>query len=406
MSLDQELRAVLADRADQCRAPVPDLAALRAGGLRLRRRRRVVGALTMCMVLATIAAGVAAGLAQRGTRGALDPIERPTLRWVETTGVPWCVTNPANPDQELIVGAGAPVPAKPWCRWSGPGQDFHLWYHGGSTVLTTPRDGTFRVADGRLTPMSTRGGGKPAISHDGRYAAWQTDYGMYCGSVSKLEVYDVTSAEEVATTRIPGVSCSHVQGIDDRGRVYVTVGDETPRNLEVQMYDTGSDAWTKVVGLPAGADSDSITYVTADGFAVRTDERVAGGNPLALASVEGVVDAEGRFVRQREVPVGRGLWSPDRSLVVEQRPEGMVVLPADDLTTQLGLNLPVDDFRATPTNLPMVNVLWQSPRSVLVTRDVGPEEEPVYRCDAGTGECSVVDHPGQPALGLTTLPGG
>ena len=52
---------------------------------------------------------------------------------------------------------------------------------------------------------------------------------------------------------------------------------------------------------------------------------------------------------KREVPVGRGLWSPDRSLVLEQRPEGVVVLPADDLTTPVVLDLPLDGFRATAT---------------------------------------------------------
>ena len=405
MSLDQELRAVLADRADRCRAPIPDLAALWAGGLRLRRRRRVVGAVTMCIVLGTIAAGVAVGLAQRDTRGALDPVDRPALRWAESTHVPWCVTDPDDPDQELIVGAGAPVRAKPWCRWSGPGQDFHLWYHGGSTVLTTPRDGVYRVADGRLTPMSTEGGGKPAISHDGRYAAWQTPYGWHCGAVSMLEVYDVTRTEEVATTRIPGISCSQVQGIDDRGRVYVTVGEAKLGNFAIQMYDTKSDSWTKVVGLPAGADNVSITYVTADGFAVETSRQVFDGNPLPMASGEGVVQADGHFVGKREVPVGRGLWSPDRSRVLVQRPEGMVVQPADDLTTQLGLNLPIDEFRATPTHLPMVNLLWESSSSVLVNAD-GPQGGPAYRCDVDTGDCTVVDHPGQPALGLSTLPGG
>jgi hypothetical protein len=83
----------------------------------------------------------------------------------------------------------------------------------------------------------------------------------------------------------------------------------------------------------------------------------------------------------------------------------MVVQPADDLTTQLGLNLPIDEFRATPTHLPMVNMLWESSSSVLVNAD-GPQGGPAYRCDVDTGDCTVVDHPGQPALGLSTLPGG
>ena len=39
MSLDSELREVLAEQADRREGPVPDLAALRAGGLARRRRR-------------------------------------------------------------------------------------------------------------------------------------------------------------------------------------------------------------------------------------------------------------------------------------------------------------------------------------------------------------------------------
>ena len=195
----------------------------------------------------------------------------------------------------------------------GAGQDSHLWYHGGSTVLTTPRDGTYRVADGRLTPMGTRGGERSRSATTGGPPHGDRPRGDL-RAVSRLEVYEVATAEEVATTRIPGISW-HLAGIDDRGRVYVTVGRRPLGDLEVRMYDTRSEAWTRVSGVPARRRHGIITYVTADGFAVRTPMTGlrALTTQLPLASVEGVVDAEGRFVPQREVPIGRGRWSPDRS---------------------------------------------------------------------------------------------
>jgi hypothetical protein len=335
MSLDRELRAVLAERAAGCAVPAPDLRALQAGGVRRRRRRRVVVAMATCVVLGTVAAGLAVGLGQRDTRGAVDPVDRPSPRVVESTRVPWCVQDPNDPAGQLIIGAGPAIRAQ--CS----GWHLYFWHHAGSTVLA--RGGIYRVADGRETWLG-RGGGKVVMSHDGRYAAWMETGETNCGTVT-LHVYEVATADKVATTRIPGYSCSHVQGIDDRGRVYVTVGDETPGDLEVQMYDVWSDSWARVVGLPAGADSVSITYVTPDGLAVSTDEQIVGGNPLPLASVEVVIDAEGQVRRQREVPVGAGLWSPDRSLVVDQRPEGVVVRRAVDLTTQVLLDVPASAFR-------------------------------------------------------------
>ena len=84
MSLDQELRAVLAERADRCQAPAPDLHALRAGGLRRRRRRHAVVAVATCLLLGTIAARTGPGLGQRDTRGAFDPVDRPKLPWAES----------------------------------------------------------------------------------------------------------------------------------------------------------------------------------------------------------------------------------------------------------------------------------------------------------------------------------
>jgi hypothetical protein len=73
MSLDQELRTVLGERAEAGQAPIPDIDALKAGGLVRRRRRRLaVVALPGLVVLAILAAGLVGGQ-DRPFSGGHDP---------------------------------------------------------------------------------------------------------------------------------------------------------------------------------------------------------------------------------------------------------------------------------------------------------------------------------------------
>ena len=130
--------------------------------------------------------------------------------------VPWCVPAPDQELEQLIEGEGAPI--RTLCR------TFHvaeLWHHAGTTVLT--RTGTtYRVADGRLTPMGKRTG-DVRMSHDGRLAAWMgLSIGRTNCGVLPLEVYEVATATAVATTEVRAEACGHLAGIDDRGRVFVT----------------------------------------------------------------------------------------------------------------------------------------------------------------------------------------
>ena len=76
MSLDDELREVLTAQADRREGPVPDLAALRAGGLARRRRRLLALASSVVAVLLVVAVGVgvAVGLRDAPTTG--DPAGR------------------------------------------------------------------------------------------------------------------------------------------------------------------------------------------------------------------------------------------------------------------------------------------------------------------------------------------
>ena len=389
MSLDNELREVLTAQADRREGPVPDLAAVRAGGLARRRRRRVAMASSGLAVLlvAAVGVGVAAGLRDSRTTGA--PTAPPAGG--ASTGVPWCVPDPSG--GQRIVGEGAPI--RTLCHEIHEGR---LWHHAGTTVLV--RSGTVqRVADGRLTTLGT-GDGDVSMSHDGRFAAW-----LNCG-VHPLEVYEVATATRTATTEVDSASCGHLAGIDDRGRVYLTVDHLQSGVLDVRMYDTRRRLWTRVADIPAEAGG--ITYVTADGFAVQTEEVAVAGEDyrfsLALASVEGRVDDTGRFLPQREVPIGRGRWSPDRSLVVDQRPEGVVVHSAD-LATRVVLDLPTASFTRTADRLPDSDFLWESPNVVLAVSAIATDS-PVYRCDVRSGNCELEDRPGWPPFGNNAQVGG
>ncbi|HZB67502.1 MAG TPA: hypothetical protein VE503_08800, partial [Ornithinibacter sp.] len=106
----------------------------------------------------------------------------------------------------------------------------------------------------------------------------------------------------------------------------------------------------------------------------------------------------------QEVPIGRGRWSPDRSLVVDQQPEGVVVRSAD-LARRLALDLPPDLFQARQERLPEADLLWESPMSVLAVSGL-QAGSPVYRCDVRSGSCEHLDRLGQPALGNGAHPAG
>ena len=402
MTLDRALRDVLTEQADRREGPVPDLAALRAGGLTLRRRRRrLVMASSALAVLLCVGVGV--GLAGgRRDIGASDLPAGPPLGVSAASAVPWCVPAPDQELDQVIEGEGAPI--RTLCRTVHVAE---LWHHAGTTVLT--RNGTtYRVADGRLTPMGTRTG-DVRMSHDGRLAAWMglSNGRTNCG-VLPLEVYEVATATAVATTDVEAEPCAHLAGIDDRGRVYVSASDGRPGVFDVRMYDTRTGAWTRVSGVPVPSGHGLITYVTADGFAVQIAQDTISGPgyfaSMPLASLEGRVDSTGRFVARREVPIGRGRWSPDRSLVADQQPEGVVVRSAD-LTRRLALDLPRDLFSARKERLPEVDLIWESPTSVLAVSGLQAGSL-VYRCDVRSGSCEHVDRLGQPALGNGAQPGG
>ncbi len=248
------------------------------------------------------------------------------------------------------------------------------------------------------------------MSHDGRLAAWLdlSTSGTNCG-VLPMEVYEVATATEVAMTQVEAEgSCRHLAGIDDLGRVYVAAAEDRPGVLDVRMFDTRTRQWTRVLDVPAPSRYGVITYVTADGFAVQIAEHTTSlpydSATRPLASLEGRVDTAGRFVPEREVPIGRARWSPDRSHVVDQQPEGVVMRSAD-LTRRLAFDLPPDLFAAQVERLPEADLIWESPTSVLAVSGLEAGAT-VYRCDVRSGSCERVDRLGHPALGNGAQPRG
>jgi hypothetical protein len=395
---------------------------------RARRRRRTYASAAAAVVVVAATAittldntpptrgTTAAGTSDTGgSPGVVD-----TPRDVGLAGVPWCVPDPVDPDRaERIVGAGPPV--KTWCSYRPRGSDgsqpFNehrqrwLIYHAGSTILVTDSH-IYRVADGKLTNLGPQGDFK--LSHDGRYLAVSRGE---CGEV--LSIYRVATAEKLAQTTVPGLAsgCATLAGLDDQGRVYLN--DDSGRDqqpLDLQMYDMRNHQWHPVTGLPrvpgyaAERSTEleqlgptSISYFTANGFAVTVDERrfntEGGESEVRLSSVEGVVDVTGRFTWERWVSIGRGLWSPDRSLVAEQRLEGVFVRSAADTTTRVMLDLPAEQYGGPVAAgfAGATGIEWVSGHTVLVNSMVYGS---VYRCEARTGSCTRIRPPGFPSFGV------
>lgn len=100
MSLEQGLRTLLGDRAEAVQAPMPDIEALRRGGLVRRRRRRLAGvALPTFVLVAAIAAGL------EWSHGRLDSDARPSPvgQPVESFVGRWTSTDADGSSQTMTI---------------------------------------------------------------------------------------------------------------------------------------------------------------------------------------------------------------------------------------------------------------------------------------------------------------
>jgi hypothetical protein len=272
-----------------------------------------------------------------------------------------------------MVGAGDPVVAA--C--------YTFIHRGGSTLLLN-RDGVNQLAEGQLTPLDSRpwSSWMPALSHDGRWAAWVTAAGP---GEALILGFDLKTGEQVAEEPWPTPE-GFVQGIDDLGRVYF----QDYAREDMLMYDLRTGDTLDVTGLPEHAGRSK--YVTDDGFAVYVD---------GVGVVRGSVAADGRFTEQHVVPYEWGAsFSPDRSLVSYERDGQFVVGPPNGDGPVVRLEVPT---KGSPVWFPV----WEGPDTVLVQFDPWSTPRPLgngleapakrtwlLRCEVTDGTCEVALEPG------------
>jgi hypothetical protein len=378
---DQVLRAVLAHEADRHDVPAfdPDavVAAARAGR---RRGRALVGvaALAVTAVISALALTVG-GLARDDTSRDIVPQGGPRQVRVQVDPtaptVPWCGWRASDHGGD-VLHVGGEAFATPCTYWN-PGHRY-LWYHAGRLVMSSP-DGLEVFLRDRLVKLSEASPDFPRISLDGRYLAW------FEGDA--LVIQDFVAGARVARAVVPEelsgpTTGATLEGVDAQRRAYALVAGGV-----VWVLDGGR--WIRVRGLPPEWTSSDpfpgISYLTAHGFAV----------PVPEGSVEGRVTREGEFEPVRTVPLGRAVWSPDRSHVVQLVREGFTAHSALDLGATVRLEMPVD-----PADVPQVawDAQWESESTVLLTwavtegpnGEVSPTAFVVHRCSALTGDCRVL----------------
>ena len=395
---DRLLRDVLAHEAERHRVPAYDPGEVVAGArARRRRRRALVGGAAMAVtVVVGSAVLVAQGLGPRdaardivpqGTQpaapqgGAVSaPLERLPDGHASPLSIPFCEVRADRSTDVLHVNGTAYVTE---CAYARPHHRY-LWYHAGQTVMES-LDGIEVLEGDRLVRLSRLQSPGVRISMDGRYLAWFEEDALFVHDLAAgRPAGRFTVPDEILSAGVPSV-----EGMDWSGRTYVLV------EGALWVHDLDRDRWVAVSGLPAGGADPwgQFSYLTTDGVAVAL-ESMSAGDPVA-SSVEGRVTPDGVFEPVRTVPLGKAVWSTDRSQVVQLTREGFTAHPADDLGRRVRLDVPV-----APADVPAVawDAQWESGTTVLVTWAVthGPAGEVdvdafvTYRCSATSGDCQTL----------------
>ena len=374
MSMDQQLTRALHEEAGRHDVPGPDLAAILSGGRRRQRvtvvRRSALGLVAAATVLAVIVFGQ-----DLMTSRTLEPVDRIAPERVQDLPVGALPAIPYCSGRDTILGAGAPLRLA--CD---------LLLHRGDATLHMTVDGIRLLQDGRAVLLDRRLPSYyfPALSRDGRYAAWvAAQPSAPNGAV--LLVYDLTNHARVAEVDFPTADGRTV-GIDDLGRVYVV----SLLRARVWAYDIHAQRSFEVTRVPLHG-STGIQFVTSDGFGVYqlgTD---------SVVSTVGTVTTDGQFTGPHSVPISRGEFSPDGTHFVMAENQDFVVTTPDG-GNRIRLMLPkVGEGIATP--------VWETDSTVLVVFDPAftiplrfdPEEgmrSPtsrtyLVRCSIATGHCEI-----------------
>lgn len=370
MSLDQHLPETLRRAADEHTPPFPDLSSIVDGGRRRKRRRDVrrVSVAAACLAVVAAVPVIVDPFATESTppTGEVDRVARVTdLPVGATPDIPYC------PGDRTLRGAGDPVDA-----------ECDVFIHRGETTLFLNRHGVNRLAGGELTLLDSRDWSSwyPALSLDGRWAAWVTET-PEGPNAALLLAFDLQTGEQVA--EVPwSTGEGWVAGIDDLGRVYF----QDYARGEVDMHDLRTGETTGVTGLP-DHDPPSIKFVTSEGFGIYSDGE---------GVIRGSVSADGRFIQQHHVDYLWGTqFSPDGSLASYERDGQLVVGPSTGDAPVVPLELP---RQGAPVWFPV----WEGPETVLVQFDPWATPQPLgqgldsrargtwlLRCYAEDGSCEV-----------------
>lgn len=379
MSLDQHLPDALRQAAHDHTPPFPDLSSVVDGGRRRKRRRDVrrVAVAAACLAVVATVPFVAGTLRTADTTppsGEVDRVARVTeLPVGDPPAIPYC------PGNGTIVGAGAPVQA-----------ECDVLIHRGPSTVYLDQHGVNLLADGQRTLLDPRVWSSwfPAVSLDGRWAAWVTETPDHD---ALLLGFDLRTGDQIAEEPWP-TSEGWVAGIDDLGRVYFQSYGKAQD--DVRAFDLRTGESYQVTGVPFHP-SPSIKFVTSDGFGIYTYDSPRRNE---VGVVTGSVAADGTFTQQRpaEQDWGSG-FSPDRSLATFERDGRLVISPTTGAGAEVPLQLPT---HGEPVWFPV----WESPETVLVQFDpVASDKQlatsdgyeyPVgrawlLRCHAADGACEV-----------------
>lgn len=339
MSTDTEITRSLHEAAEHAAVPPLDLDALRAGGRRHARRRHVTVMAAAALVLAVVGGGVVLG--PDALRSDAPPAVSQTPRTVA----------------DLPVGD---APALAYVVGERSGHLMGLRYGGGVTLGLDDRRGVIEVApDGSRRVLDAHATGYPAVSPDGRWAAWPVSSD---GADARIVLWSVESGKQSGVFTVPERSqcCDsgfHVAGVDNDGRVYVS-GDKAH-----YFRDPGA-AEPRVIGnLRAGDDE---IKVGAHGVVVLRvpGEKGADGQARLFDVVDGRRDPT--TVLSAPELAGSTWWSPyENDLFLSRGSSSGLRLwslegPREHRREKA--SQPV----AVPADVEVTGVAWESPDAMLV----------------------------------------
>ena len=418
---DQLLRDVLAHEAARHDGSGYDPAEVVAGALARRRRRRaVVGGAALAL---TVVVGSAVFVAA-GARSAVTPareivpqdppsssvpegssvsaplVRVPGGRNASALSIPFCeaqIGGDVRSDVLHVDGTAYDTD----CAYARPHHRY-LWYHAGRTVMSSP-DGLEVLVGDRLVMLSRLMSPGVRISMDGRYLAWFEKDALFVHDlVSGRPAGRFTMPDEVLSAGILG---GRGHGLE---RPHLRPGPTVPSGCTTSAGTGGRrSAVSPRTGVLVTGRSSPTSLLRASRSSPRSSRRTSRG--LARSRAESPRTA--RSSRCGRCPSAGRCGPRTGSHAVQLGDEGFTAHPAEDLGTQVLLDVPVD-----PADVPAVawDAQWESGSTVLVTWAVthGPDgfvtvdDFVTSRCSATTGDCQVLPRDIHMPLSALAHPGG